>query len=334
MLAQLVPHNLYDLGIILGICALLVIAFAILFSPIRRTICFDLRMPVRATPVLLLAGLGSLIGGLIGIYGFFVEPNLITIKQVSFDVPQVFLAQPIRVVVIGDLQYRITTAPESLGDLVKQINSQDPDLVLWVGDLVEYDDSELVNATPLKLINARYGKYAVLGNHDYGAKAKFGEMGDENIATAVSKFWDESGFVVLRNTTEVANVGGTTVGLTGLDSMWVGRSNVEEAIANRPNTNFNLLLAHEPDAVLKLKQDQNFALILAGHCHGGQVNLGVLNSLFRLPILPPGCRQSNPPSSEIFTLNNQKLLVTKGVGHSFIRFRLGAIPEIILLELK
>lgn len=176
---------------------------------------------------------------------------------------------------------------------VEKINELDPHIVVFTGDLFEeyakYPADEDGIIAALSAIHAPQGKYAVLGNHDYGRGAQ-----DESI-----RVLEAGGFTVLRNESVELPLLGITV--TGIDDCFFG-SGQEFDLASLPSDTYNLVLCHEPD-VFASSESSALDLMLSGHTNGGQVRLPFLGELI-LPaqgrLYPMGHYDSGMPVNRSF----------------------------------
>ena len=105
---------------------------------------------------------------LLCIYGFLIEPNMLTVTNYQLQDKQL---SGLKVVFVGDWHIK-PSQEKRLQKVVKVINEQNPDLVLSVGDYVSGHNSSMTMpmeqiTVNLKQIHSTYGFYTVLGNHDW-----------------------------------------------------------------------------------------------------------------------------------------------------------------------
>lgn len=225
-------------------------------------------------------------------------------------------AEPVRVAFAADLHIGPQTGPSVLRRAVEAIMAQKPDLILLGGDMLD----DALQGTPadrelLARLAAPLGVFAVPGNHD-----AFG--GHERAVT----FLESCGITVLMD--ETRRVG--PLRLLGIDDPDVraqrGGSNedVSALLDDLPHDAPVILLAHRPE--LLANSVGRFDLQLSGHTHGGQIPL-LKPLLEHASGTPTGL--SRHESSEGESL----LYVTTGVGFSKLPIRLGAPPEIVVIDL-
>jgi predicted MPP superfamily phosphohydrolase len=170
-------------------------------------------------------------------------------------------------------------------------------------------------AGELKALHARYGVYAVLGNHDWWYDGE-----------RVRRALQAAGIHVLEN--EVARVqkDGHTFWLAGLADFWTRTQRIEGTLRQIPDAGPVIAVTHNPDIFPNIPA--RVSLTIAGHTHGGQVNLPLIGR----PKVPSlfGQRYAAGHVEE----NGRHLFVTTGIGTSMIPVRLGVPPEIVVLTLK
>lgn len=208
-------------------------------------------------------------------------------------------------------------APQHFLDLdavVRAANAWAPDVVLIVGDSINIrGDEELVSMyAPL---TARIGKYATVGNWE-----NWGLVRRKRLAAD----YDAAGVVFLDNAATALDPLG--VHLVGLDERTNGWPNWD-LVAAAPTDRPTLLMHHSPGAFdLLPAPDGATVLMLAGHTHGGQVAL-----LGHPLILPPGC---NGYVQGRYARGPHQMYVTRGLGSSHLPFRIGARPELAILDIR
>lgn len=271
---------------------------------------------------LLLKGLGwvILLGIVVGLYSTFVEPKLLHVvsHELAFDGVK---GEAIKVVQFSDTHIGEFFSTEELQKVVKKINEQSADLVLFTGDLMdnaaEYDgDLEEIKSI-LSTIQATYGKYAVFGNRDYGGGAE--------------RFYQElmegAGFRVLINEHETLNIKGTMLNVYGADDALIGYYNLNQTVQGMNENDLNLLMLHEPDLVNDfVGYPIDFAV--AGHSHGGQVYLPFVGPLMTTILGQQYVRG-------FYEVGNQiPLYVNTGIGNTKVPLRLFNVPQVTVFYLK
>jgi predicted MPP superfamily phosphohydrolase len=207
--------------------------------------------------------------------------------------------------------------PERLARIVAQINALEPDLVLIAGDFI----SEKAVATqgysfaqitaPLAGLRPKLGTIAVLGNHDHWANGP-----------AMREALEQAGVRVLFN--DAVRVGPLAIG--GLDDDFTGRADLGRTLAAMQAAGgIPVLLSHSPDPFPDVPV--SVPLMLAGHTHCGQISpplIGPLRTYSRY-----GTRYACGRIDE----DGKVLVVGAGLGTSVLPLRIGAVPDLWLIEL-
>lgn len=259
-----------------------------------------------------------LLGNILLFYATKIEPYLITVDEVPLMVEKL---EDFRIIQISDIQISANFTIHNLTNVIETMNQNNPDLVLFTGDLYENyaeynDDDALIEV--LSSIKTKYGKYAVWGNRDYGGGA------EKNFETIMR----QSGFQLLRNeSVSIMLDNGNHLLLAGLDDALLGEPDIEAILENlHPEENrFSILMTHEPDTA-DLYANIGFDLIVSGHSHGGQVSL---------PFLPHvTTAMAEKYVNGLYRVSEQTILyVNSGIGTSRYPVRCGVPPEIAVLYL-
>lgn len=256
------------------------------------------------------------------VYAFLIEPDQLIVNEVALSLPR-WPAElsGLRIVAISDLHAGAPHIDDAkLEQVVAEINRLNPDLVVLLGDFVvggmpgrEFITPE-ATAAKLKNLRAPGGVYAVLGNHDWW------EGGPQ-----VMRALQDAGIRVLENDAASVRYHGQTVWLVGLADLWTRRPDVEGSLAKVMDTGPVIALTHNPDVFPGIPP--RVALTLAGHTHGGQVNLPLLGRL----VVPSnfGARYAIGHVEE----DGRHLYITPGIGTSILPVRFRVRPEITLLKI-
>ena len=227
----------------------------------------------------------------------------------------------LKIIQISDIQISENYQASDFQKIISQIYLLSPDIFIFTGDLYENYSSygpeeELIQL--LAGISAAYGKYAVWGNRDYGGGAvrRF-----EKIMTA-------GGFQVLCNEgVHIMLNNGDRLFLAGLDDSLMGTPDITPILSQmKEDDSYRILMLHEPDAA-DLYADYGFELMLAGHSHGGQVNLPFLSS--------PTTSMAEKYQKGLYDIESSekiKLYVNSGIGTSHFPIRFRVPPEITLFD--
>jgi uncharacterized protein len=196
-----------------------------------------------------------------------------------------------------------------------------PDLVAITGDLVTHRRGKEKLREALAALPVRHGIVAVLGNHDVDdARDPFARPAD--VADLES-----AGAVLLRDDARSVDHDGARVQVVGVDPASYRRGTSRPAERADRDAGLRILLSHFPDVVRRLPTGV-FHLVLAGHYHGGQICVPSPWGKIRLKDL----RGTFPEG--LYDVRGGTLYVSRGLGTSFVPFRLLARPEATLVTLR
>lgn len=229
-------------------------------------------------------------------------------------------ARPIRIILLSDIHLGGSVMTRArLARIVRQVNTEQPDLVLLTGDFVNgHAAGESAAQTEhlaliLSDLRSRLGTLAVLGNHDHWTSP-------DAIRTALRR----AGVTVLDN--EAVRRGPVTI--LGIGDIFSGHGRPEQALAAAARLPGALVaITHSPDLAPRLPA--KVSLLLAGHTHCGQVVLPGIG-----PLLRRGPRQDWRPLYEeryrcgLIREGGRTIVVTAGVGAGSAPIRIGAPPDL------
>lgn len=221
----------------------------------------------------------------------------------------------LRIVQISDIHHGLFLPKEWLSEAVRQANRLNPDIIALTGDFVTYSRRNIRPAARLLgKLRARYGVYAVLGNHDFRVDPE-----------AVTQALRLQGIDVLRNRHVSLRFGSKSIYLVGVDDYGYG-ADLRRAIRGIPRDAATILLAHNP-RVIHLASRNNVSLVLSGHTHGGQVNLPLLGTVYGRS--PERLRYKIGWDR----MGATQIYVSRGIGTIVLPWRLRCPAEITQLEL-
>lgn len=273
-------------------------------------------------------GLVSTSAFLVLIYGSFIEPQLITVTNVSLPFPT---QKPLRIVVISDLHMGPYKGARYLARVVRKINTLLPDIVLIAGDLVLTEEVEpdiLPSFRALADIRTSIGTYAVMGNHDHGIyrRARNTPHPDDRSELLENELLSNR-VTVLRNEPVFVRLADSTIAIAGLEDALSGNADIVQTFALIPKDMPVILVSHNPDVILD-PASAKATLIVSGHTHAGQIRLPWYGPLATLPT-----RLGRRYDQGLFPLDSGgTLAITRGIGESGPRARLFAPPEILLID--
>lgn len=258
------------------------------------------------------------------------------VKMVLPKLPSSF--NGLKIVQISDIHSGSFVSTSPLESAVKLINEQKPDVVFFTGDLVNDRSSEMEPfMNVLNKINAPYGVYSTLGNHDYGdyvtwdsQEAKFNNL------EQLKQVHAQLGWKLLMNEHVTLKKGEDEIAVIGIEN-WGDKlhfpkyGDMAKAYAGAEKYPVKLLLSHDPSHWSnQVKKEYNdIDVTFSGHTHGFQFGIEI-----------PGFKWS--PSQYVYKqwaglykdpVTEQHLYVNRGLGFLGYPGRVGIMPEITVMEL-
>jgi predicted MPP superfamily phosphohydrolase len=216
------------------------------------------------------------------------------------------------------------------------VNRQKSDLLLFTGDLVNNHASEMDRwIDSFAKLSAPFGKFSVLGNHDYGDYTKWESIADKaaNLAR-LKEVHKEIGFKLLLNEAVEIQKDGQSIALVGVENWGKGRfhkyGSLNKATNSIPDAAFKILMSHDPShwVAKTIDHAKHIDLTLAGHTHGMQFGI----ELFGWQWSP--VKYIYPQWAGLYEKKGKYLYVNRGFGFLGFKGRLGIWPEITVLTLR
>ncbi|SEP19466.1 metallophosphoesterase [Mucilaginibacter sp. OK283] len=216
------------------------------------------------------------------------------------------------------------------------VNAQQSDMILFTGDLVNNHAAEMDPWIPaFAKLEAPYGKYSVLGNHDYGDYMRWDNVNDKDAnLVRLKNVHKEIGFRLLLNESLTIDKNGESLALIGVENWGKGGfhkyGDLEKAAARVPDDAFKVLMSHDPshwDAVT-MGHHQHVHLTLSGHTHGAQFGF----ELFGFKWSP--IKYVYKQWAGLYEQSGKYLYVNRGFGFLGLKGRIGIWPEIAVLTLR
>lgn len=264
-------------------------------------------------------------------FGFIEGWKRLELKHITFtspDLPPYF--DGYRLVQITD--FHLGSFPPG-NDFVQKVvdatNNEEPDMILFTGDLVNNQASEVEPyLDTLRQLHASDGIYSIWGNHDYC------EYGNNHSIGALKRnrrmlygYQESLGWHQLMNEHHVVSHGMASIAIIGVENPgqppFTNRSNLKKAMKGLKPDMFKILLSHDPHHWRREVVGKKIQLTLAGHTHAGQLKIGKWTP----------ARMAFKEWGGAYRIGEQMLYVSSGIGGSF-PFRLGAWPELTVITLK
>ena len=296
------------------------------FLPSRRKFVCQVGLGLAAIPFLSL------------IYGIFEgKYNFKVIKQAIFfpDLPDAF--DGFTITQISDVHSGSFDNPDKIEYAIDLINQQKTDLILFTGDIVNTHAKEMHPwiTTFNKIENHPFGKYAVLGNHDYGEYVtwKTKEEKAKNF-DAIKELYGQIGFNLLLNEHTFIEKEGQKIALVGVENWghnFKQAGDLDKAGAGLTKNDFKILMSHDPSHWEHVvKSDPNhYHLTLSGHTHGMQFGIEI-PGYFKWSLAQYVYKQW----AGLYENLGRYVYVNRGFGFHAYPGRVGIMPEITVIQLK
>ena len=250
------------------------------------------------------------------------------------DLPEAF--EDFTITQISDIHSGSLSNIKGVQKGIDLANTQESDLLIFTGDLVNNVATEMEPwIEGFSKLSAPYGKYSVLGNHDYGDYIKWENTAAKTANMArLREIHAEIGFELLLNDAVMIHKHGQQIALIGVENWGKGGfhkyGDLKKATANIPPDAFKILMSHDPSHwdEVTLDQNQHIHLTLAGHTHGMQFGI----ELFSFKWSP--IQYMYKQWAGLYDREGKYLYVNRGFGYHGLKGRIGVWPEVTVLTLK
>ncbi|MET0760434.1 MAG: metallophosphoesterase [Flavobacterium sp.] len=296
------------------------------FLASRRKFISQIGLGLAAVPFL------SLIYGVtIGKYNYKV------IKQRIFfaDLPDAF--DGFKITHISDVHSGSFDNPEKINYAIDLINEQNSDMILFTGDIVNTDAREMHPwiDTFNRIQKHEFGKFSVLGNHDYGEYVTWpSEKEKEDNFQAIKDLHGQIDFKLLLNENTLIKKGTDKIALVGVEN-WGNNfrkaGDINLASADLTKEDFKILMSHDPSHwEYEVKNhEKHFHLTLSGHTHGMQFGIEIPGYI-KWSLAQYVYKQW----AGLYENMGRYVYVNRGFGFHAYPGRVGIMPEITVIELK
>ncbi|WP_336068191.1 metallophosphoesterase [Mesoflavibacter sp. CH_XMU1404-2] len=344
----LTPAKSYALGFFLTVVALKVVLISFLFTedvirilygtyqkafgerdsfylPSRRKFISQIALGIAAIPFASM---------LYGIYKGRYNYKVLTYNLEYPDLPDAF--DGYQITQISDIHSGSFDNKEKIEYAIDLINKQQSDVILFTGDLVNNEASEMDQwKSTFSKLTAKDGVYSVLGNHDYGDYMNWpNEAAKQENLDYLFQIQKEIGFDLLKNESRFLERNGERIALIGVENWGAGFKQVGDldkaSKAVKPE-DFKILMSHDPTHWEKVAVNHplHYHLTLSGHTHGMQFGIEI-----------PGWIKWSPAKwrykywAGLYEQNKQIINVNRGFGYLAFPGRVGIWPEITVIKLK
>ncbi|MBS7230031.1 metallophosphoesterase [Flavobacterium psychroterrae] len=294
--------------------------------PNRRKFVSQIALGLAAVPFLSL------------IYGIFEgKYNFKVFKQTIYfpDLPDAF--DGFKITQISDVHSGSFDNPDKINYAIDLINQQEADMILFTGDIVNTHAKEMHPwlETFNRIKPYKYGKFSVLGNHDYGEYVTWpSEQEKDHNFEEIKKLYGQIGFELLLNEHTYIQKGADKIALIGVENWgqnFKKAGDLNKASQNVHQDDFKVLMSHDPSHwEYEIKNHpKNFHLTLSGHTHGMQFGIEI-PGYFKWSLAQYIYKQW----AGLYENVGRYVYVNRGFGFHAYPGRVGIMPEITVIELK
>jgi len=245
------------------------------------------------------------------LYGKFIEVNNFKINNYNIhseNIPDSF--KDLKIVHFSDLLYESETSDKYLEDIVTNINKENPDIIIFSGDLLkadeEYTDDDYEKLKKfLNNMEASLYKYAVIGDNDNSKLDKYKDI----LYEANFNLLDNENMLFFYKDTTPINI----IGLTNTD-------NFATLLEADVEYDYTLVITHKPDLILNLTS-YDIDTIISGHSLGGIIEIPFYGGIIK----KDGAKTY---INDYYKLNNTEIFISNGLGYEDFNFRLFNTPSI------
>jgi uncharacterized protein len=294
------------------------------FLPSRRAFVSKIALAAAAVPF------GAIVYGIFkGKYDYRVHRHTVFFK----DLPDAF--DGFTITQLSDIHAGSFDNSDAVKRGVALANAQKSDLLVFTGDLVNNEASEIEPYIDIfKVLDAPFGKFSILGNHDYGDYKAWSSVAEKqnNFRQLLSNH-KALGFRLLLNENLRIEKNGQKITLIGVENWGQGfaqHGDLAKAMEGIETNSFKVLLSHDPTHWEKQVKplEEHIHLTLSGHTHGAQMGVEIGNFKWS-PI-----KFRYPKWAGLYEEAGKYLHINRGFGFLGFSGRVGILPEITVLELR
>lgn len=250
-------------------------------------------------------------------YARFVEPRILVAREHEVTLTRCMATSgAARVAVFSDTHIGLFANAMPVSRIARRVNALNPDLVMIAGDFTYWLAPERFAESFQTLGDIKAPVYAVMGNHDVG-------LPGPDVSSPLTEALTGAGVITLNDA--VAPAQGGMLEIAGLSDLWAEKQ--DYTLLEKRGGVPRLVLTHNPRTIQRLLPRQSVDLLIAGHTHGGQINLPVITCALM--------QFSCSPSRYGFAETERGLLfVTSGTGMVGLPMRFNVPPVIDVLTVR
>jgi uncharacterized protein len=258
--------------------------------------------------------------------------NVARVTVRSAKLPAAF--DGLRVVQISDMHLgSFPTGSDIVQRGVDLINAEQPDLILFTGDMVnDYSEEAEPWLEKLSALTASIGKFSILGNHDYSDYAQWGNAADKAAnLKRLKNHHATTGFRLMLDehlNIERAGERMTLIGVQNWGTRFQQYGDLKKAVAGTDPSLFRLLMSHDPSHWEAQVQAEKIDLTLSGHTHGAQFGITIAGQTYS------PAQWVYKHWAGLYEHDGMSLYVNRGFGFIGFPGRVGMPPEITVFELR
>jgi uncharacterized protein len=273
---------------------------------------------------------GLVISGAVNRYRYKVRNILVPIKNLPATLAKLKMVQ------ISDIHSGSFTNPAAVLKGIQKINSLQPDIIFFTGDLVNTIASEMKDYISIfSQLHAPLGVYSTLGNHDYGDYKNWDSAADKEANLQELKDTHQKmGWQLLLNENKILKIGETDLAIIGVENISGSKGfhtygDLKKAYVGTENVAHKILLSHDPSH-WNTEVKNNYTgiqLTLSGHTHGMQFGIEIPGWIKWSPV-----KYIYPQWAGLYKENDCYVHVNRGFGFLGYPGRIGILPEITFLQ--
>jgi uncharacterized protein len=271
------------------------------------------RGPARVIAALILMPLTVLA------YARFIEPRILLTREHEVALSRCMADDgSARIAVFSDTHIGIFGNAMPVSRIAQRVNEARADIVMIAGDFTYWLAPEKFGEAFGALSEIEKPVYAIMGNHDVG-------LPGPDVGAPLTQALTAIGLTVLDDKAAMIEISGRPIEIVGLSDLWA--KNQDLALLEKRGPSPRLVLTHNPATIRTLLPRQSVDLMVAGHTHGGQINIPLVTCAF----LPSMCRLTLGGLAET---ERGPVFVTTGTGMVGLPMRFNAPPAIDILDIR